>query len=76
MAATNNFVGYAGSATLACTQTSLAIGSTRESAVRSNTGSKNFDDLIAVTFTIASGSPSTTGPAVNIYANGSVDGTL
>lgn len=31
---------------------------------------------MAITFTIASGTPSTTGPAVNVYANGSVDGTL
>ncbi len=76
MSATNNLIGYAGSATIACTQTSLASGSTRESAVRSNTSTKNLDDLIAVTFTIASGSPVTTVPAVNIYANGSVDGTL
>jgi hypothetical protein len=76
MAATNNLIGYAGSATIACTQTSLASGSTRESAVRTNTTAKNLDDLVTVTFTLASGSPTTTGPAVNIYANGSVDGTL
>lgn len=74
--ATNNLTGYAGSATVACTQTSLASGSTRETAVRSNTSAKNLDDMIAVTFTIASGSPSTVSPAVNVYANGSVDGTL
>ncbi len=76
ISATKNYEAYSGSATIACTQTSLASGSTRESAVRSNTTALNLDDQIAVTFTIASGSPSTAGPSVNIYANGSVDGTL
>lgn len=73
---TSNLEAFASSASLACTQTSLATGSTRESAIRTNTTALNLDDLVAVTFTIASGSPSTTGPAVNIYANGSADGTL
>lgn len=76
MAATNNLEVYNGVATLACTQTSLASGSTRESASQSNTTNKFFDYLVQVTFTLVSGSPTTTGPAVNIYANASVDGTL
>ncbi len=74
--ATNNLIGYAGSASVACSQASLATTSVRESAVRSNTAAKNFDDLVAITFTIASGSPSTGGAWVNFYVNGSVDGTL
>src|SRR5438105_6731313 len=76
MATTKNLEAFASSATIACTQTSLATGSARESAVRINTSALNLDDLVAVTFTIASGSPSTSGPSVNIYANGSVDNTL
>jgi hypothetical protein len=75
MAATGNKLAYAGSATVACTLTSLASGSTRESNVRSNSTNLNFDDHVAVTFTIASGTPGA-GYAVNVYANGSVDGTL
>jgi hypothetical protein len=76
MAATSNLTGYAGSATIACTQTSLGIGSTRETAVRSNTSAKNIDDVVAVTFTLASGAPNTGGGYVNVWANGSVDGTI
>ncbi len=76
MAATKNYEVYAGSATLTCTQTSLATGSTRETSVRSQSANSNLEDIVAVTFTIASGAPSTTGPSVNIYANGSVDATL
>ncbi len=76
MASTGNKIVYAASAALACTQTSLATGSTRESAVQANTTNLYFDTLVSVTFTIASGSPSTASPVVNIYANGSVDGTL
>jgi hypothetical protein len=76
MAPTSNLIAYLGSESLACTLTSLASGSTRESAVRSNTVNKVFDFLVTLTFTIASGAPSTAGPAVNIWANGSVDGTL
>ena len=73
---TSNKEAFSGSATLVCTQTSLATGSARESAVRTNTVNLNLDEFVAVTFTIASGSPSTTGASVNVYANGSVDGTL
>lgn len=76
MAATTNLESFSGSATLACSQASLATGSARESAVRSNSTLLNFDDQVAVTFTIGSGTPSTSGPAINVYANGSVDGTL
>ncbi len=78
MAATSNKIAYAGSSTLACTQTSLASGSTRESGIYTNSSTANvYPEVgVAVTFTIASGTPSTTGPAVNIYANGSLDATL
>ncbi len=75
MAATNNKQEYLGSAALACTLTSLASGSSRESATTSNTVNKEFDFLVALTFTLLSGSPSTSGPAVNIYAAASVDGS-
>jgi hypothetical protein len=78
MAVTSNKIGYAGSATLACTQTSLASGSTRESAVYTNSSSANLNQEVgvAITFTIASGSPTTNIPTVNIYANGSIDASL
>lgn len=76
MAATSNLEGYAGSATLACSIASLVSGSARESATRSNTSAKNFDDYVTVTFTLATGSPAGGGGFVNIYANGSVDGTI
>ncbi len=76
MSATNNLIAYGGGAQIACTLTSLASGSARESAVQSNASNKYFDYLVAVTFTIASGTPSTANPAVNIYASGSVDGTI
>ncbi len=78
MSATSNKLAYAGSSTLACTQTSLASGSTRESAVYTNSSTANLNQEIgvAITFTIASGSPTTNVPSVNIYANGSIDGTL
>ncbi len=76
MSATGNLEAYSGTATIACTQTSLATNSTRESAVRSNTGNKYLDEQVAVTFTIASGSPATNNPQVNVWINGSVDGTL
>jgi hypothetical protein len=76
MAATSNYEAYSSSSTLACTQTSLTSGSARESAVFSNTVSPNFDAEVCVTFTLASGSPSTNSPSVNVYVNGSTDGTL
>lgn len=75
MAATKNLIGYASSATLACTQTSLASGSARESGTQSNTTNDYLDYLVQVTFTIASGSPSTAAPSFNVYANASVDGS-
>lgn len=76
MAATTNRPMYEGSATLACTLTSLASGSTRESATKANPSTTgDFDWTVALTFTIASGTPSTAAPAINIYAGGSVDGT-
>lgn len=75
-AATTNLEQYPTAGQIACTLTSLATGSTRESATVSNTTNKYLDYLIQATFTIASGSPTTTGPYVNIYANGSEDGTL
>jgi hypothetical protein len=77
MAATKNLEGFGGASQLTCTLTSLASGSTRESAVQSNTTNDYFDYLVSLTFTIASGSPSTLGGnCVNIYANASNDGTI
>ena len=75
MAATTNRPMYEGSASLACTLTSLATGTTRESATKaspSTTG--DFDWLVALTFTILNGTPASPF-AVNIYAGASVDGT-
>jgi hypothetical protein len=76
MAATKNFEAYDTTATITCTMTSLASGSARESVVITNTVSLDLDYLVGLTFTVITGSPVTTGPYVNIYANGSVDGTL
>jgi hypothetical protein len=76
-AATTNRPGYEGGTALACTTTSLASGSTRESNTKANPSTTgDFDWMVTLTFTLASGSPSTTNPSVNIYANGSVDATL
>jgi hypothetical protein len=73
---TKNLIGYAGSAQIACSNASLATGSSRESAVVNNQTNDYLDYLVSLTFTIASGSPSTASPVVNVYANGSNDGTL
>ncbi len=75
MPASNNLIGYAGAAQLTCSLASLATGSTRESATTSNASAKDFDYLVACTFTLASGTPSGSA-AVNLYAVGSVDGTI
>lgn len=76
MAATKNLVAYSSSSSLTATLASLSSGSARESVSQVNTSNLYFDYLVALTFTIASGSPSTASPNVNIYANGSVDNTL
>ncbi len=76
MAATNNLLVYSGSSQITCGQASLASGSTRESNSQNNSSNKYFDYLVALTFTLSTGTPSTTGPAVNLYGNGSPDGTL
>lgn len=76
MAATKNLVAYETPGQVACSIASLASGSTRESAVVDDTTDKFLDRLVALTFTIASGSPTTNGPYVNIWASGSDDGTL
>lgn len=76
MAATNNLIVYGGGAALACTMTSLATGSTRESATQANTSNKYFDYLVSLTFTLASGTPSTANPCVNVYVSPSDDATL
>jgi len=76
MSATKNLLNYETPGTIACTMTSLASGSARESATVDNASNKFLEDLVALTFTITSGSPSTAGPTVNIYAAGSEDGTL
>jgi hypothetical protein len=78
MAATNNLPKYGTAAQITCGIASLASGSTRESAVQSNTATsgQGFDVLVTVTFSLASGSPSTSSPVINFYANGSVDNTV
>lgn len=77
MAATTNRPMYEGGTQLACSIASLASGSSRESATKANPSTTgDFDWLVSLTFTIASGSPSTTNPCVNVYGNGSVDATL
>lgn len=76
MASSKNLIAYASTSSLTCSLASLASGSTRESAVFTNTVSLNFDAQVQVTFTLASGSPSTTGPQVNIYANASLDASV
>lgn len=75
--ATTNQVKYGSPAQVTCGIASLASGSARESAVVTNTASPlAFDYEVGLTFTIKSGSPSTSGPTVNVWGNGSVDGTL
>lgn len=59
-----------------CGQASLANGSARESAVVDNSGNLFLDRTVTVTFTIASGTPTSTGGYVNIYVAGSNDGTI
>lgn len=76
MAATTNLSDYAAAAAVTCTLPALATGSARESDVVDNTGDLMLDYLVQVTFTLASGSPTTNGPYVNIYASGTGDGTL
>lgn len=74
--ATKNLLNYETPGQVACSIASLASGSSRESAVVDNSSALYQDRLISLTFTLASGSPTTNGPYVNIYANGSNDGTL
>lgn len=69
MAATKNLEAFANAAVqVTCTLSSLANGSTRESASSTNSTNLYFDYHVQLTFTILSGSPSTTGPYVNVYA--------
>lgn len=75
MASTSNKEAYSGASQLPITLTSLASGSTRESNSISNTTNLYLDYLVSLTFTIASGTPSTSSPAVNVYVNASNDGT-
>jgi hypothetical protein len=74
--ATKNLENFETPGVVACTQTSLGIGSSRESAVIDNSALQFLDDVITLTFTIASGTPSTSGASVNIYVAASPDGTL
>lgn len=78
MAQTGNKIAYSAGAGITCTMTSLASGSTRESnsVVNTTAGSSYLDYPVALTFTIASGTPSTANPCVNVYANASPDNTL
>jgi hypothetical protein len=75
MAATNNLIAYGTGTQIACSIASLATGSTWESAVQSNAVNGYFDYMVALTFTLASGSPALTGPVVNVYA-AAADGAL
>lgn len=74
--ATKNLYSYETPAQIACTIGSLATATARESAIVDNSSAKYLDRLVALTFTISSGSPSTSNPYVNIWASGSNDGTL
>jgi hypothetical protein len=76
MAATKNLENFETAGSVTCTQTSLANGSSRESNVIDNSSNQFLDDAITVTFTLLSGSPSTSGASVNIYVACSPDGTL
>ena len=75
MTTTNKIAYPNASAQIACTMGSLAVTSTRESAVVDNTTNLFLDALVSVTLTIASGTPTSTGAYVNVYANASEDGT-
>ena len=76
MAATSNLLAYGTAVQLACGIASLAAGSARESASTTNSSTKVFDYEVQLTFTIASGSPSTTGPYVNVWAVGTGQDSL
>jgi hypothetical protein len=76
MAATKNLLGYGASSSITITLASLANTSARESNVIDNTTILAQDYQVEVIFTILNGSPTSTGPYVSIYANGSIDGTL
>lgn len=77
MAATKNLIGYGTPAQVTCSMSSLASGSTRESAVVQNTSNLYLDYMITLTFSIASGGPVTSAlPVVNVYANGVGDDSL
>lgn len=76
MAATKNLENFETAGAVTCTMTSLATGSSRESAVIDNSSNLYLDDSIQVTFTIASGSPSTSGAALYVYVAYSTDGTI
>ncbi len=60
---------------IACTTTSLGIGSTRGSASVDNSTNLYADALVTVTITMASGTPTATGSFVNVYVYGSEDST-
>jgi hypothetical protein len=76
MAATKNLENFESGGAVTCTMTSLANGSARDSAVIDNSANLFLDDAITCTFTIISGSPSTSGASVNFYVAASPDGTL
>lgn len=75
MAATKNLMEFESNNAITCTLASLANASSRESAVIDNSTDKRLDRPVSLTFTIASGSPATAGPYVNVYAAASFDGT-
>jgi hypothetical protein len=67
VAATKNLIGYNTAAQIVCSNASLATGSARESATVDNTTNLFDDYLVQLTFTLASGSPSTAGAFVNVW---------
>lgn len=72
---TSNKISYVASAQMTCTLTSLAAGSARESAVVDNTSALDLAAEVSVTFTIASGTPTSSGAFVNVYVSATEDGT-
>ncbi len=74
---TSNKIAYVASAQITCSLASLASGSTRESAVVVNDTSTadNLAAQVSVCFTIASGTPTSSGAYVNVYVAATEDGT-
>lgn len=72
---TKNLMGYESNNAITSGIAALATGSARETDVIDNSAAFLLDRPVSITFTIASGSPSTAGPYVNVYAAASFNGT-